>query len=146
MDNIEQDHLTELDLNIDSDVRQQLNEAAKWTKFISIVMFVICGFLLLIGVLGGAAILTLFERFGTRYNLPANFGGGLLILVMVIFVGIIGVIYYFLFNFSQKIKASLLADNTADLNAGLKSLKLFFIITTVFAVLSLLNSIVQMVF
>ena len=146
MDNIEQDHLTQLDLNIDADVRQQLNEAAKWTKFISIVMFVICGFLLLIGVLGGAAILALVERFGTRYNLPGNFGGGLLILVMVIFVGILGLIYYFLFNFSKKIKAALLADNTADLNAGLKSLKLFFIITTVFAMLSLLNSILQMVF
>lgn len=146
MDNIEQNHLTELDLNIDADVRQQLNEAAKWTKFISIVMFVICGLLLLIGVLGGAAILTLFERFGTRYNLPGNFGGGLLILVMVIFVGILGVIYYFLFNFSQKIKAALLSDNTTDLNAGLKSLKLFFIITTVFAMLSLLNSILQMFF
>jgi hypothetical protein len=56
------------------------------------------------------------------------------------------VVYYFLYNFSQKIKTALLTENTADLNAGLKSLKIFFIITTSFAIISLLNTIAQMIF
>jgi hypothetical protein len=146
MENLEEDHLTEMDLNIDGDVRQQFYETAKWTKFISIVMFIVCGFVLLIGVFGGALFLSAFRSIGSRYGFLGDFGGAALILVVVVFVAVMGVVYYFLYNFSQKIKTALLTENTADLNAGLKSLKIFFIITTSLAIISLLNTIAQMIF
>lgn len=145
MENMEQDHLTEMDLHIDADVRQQLHEAGKWTKFISIVMFVACGLLLLAGILGSVAFLSVFRSLGAGYGFLGDFGGAALIIIVVVIVAVLGLVYYFLFNFSKKIKTALLSDNTADLNAGLKSLKIFFIITTVFAIISLLNSIYKLV-
>ena len=146
MENMEQDQLTEMDLHIDSEVRQQFYEAAKWSKFISIVMFVACGLLLLVGILGGAAFFSVFKNIAAGYRFFGDFGGAAFIIVVLVFVAVLGLVYYFLFNFSQKLKTALLTDNTADLNAGLKSLKIFFIITTVFAIISLLNSISQLIF
>ena len=142
---MEQDYLAEMDLQIDADVRQQLHQAGKWTKFISIVMFAACGLLLLAGILGGAAFFAAFRSLGGGYSFLSGFGGATLILLVLIVVGVLGLLYYFLFNFSKKIKTALLSENTADLNAGLKSLKIFFIITTVFAIISLLNSIYKLV-
>ncbi len=139
MENMEKDHLVEMDLNIDADVRQQLHETSKWTKFISIVMFVACGLLLLVGVLGGAVFFSAFRKIG--YGFLGDFGGATLIIIIVVMVAVLGLVYYFLFNFSQKIKTALLSENTAELNAGLRSLKIFFIITTLFAIISLLNTI-----
>ena len=145
MENSEHDdHLIEMDLHIDDDVRQQLYEAGKWTKFISIVMFVACGLLLLVGLLGGASLLSVFRSLGATYGYFGEFGGVVLIAIIVVFVGVLALVYYFLFAFSRKIKTALLTNNTADLNAGLKSLKIFFIITTVFAMISLLNTISQL--
>jgi len=144
MENMEQDHLTEMDLNIDSDVRQQLYESAKWTKFISIVMFVACGLLLLVGILGGTAFFSMFRSLSSSYGFLDEYAGAVLIIIVLIVVAVMALVYYFLFNFSQKIKTALLTDNTADLNAGLRSLKIYFIITTVLAMISLLNSISQL--
>ncbi len=145
MENSEHDdHLIEMDLHMDDDVRQQLYEAGKWTKFISIVMFVACGLLLLVGLLGGASLLSVFRSLGATYGYFGEFGGVVLIAIIVVFVGVLALVYYFLFTFSRKIKTALLTNNTADLNAGLKSLKIFFIITTVFAMISLLNTISQL--
>lgn len=141
MENLEQDHLEELDLHIDNDVRQKLYETAKWSKFISIVMFVACGFMLLFGVLGGTAFLSIFKNMSSDYAFMNEIGGAVIIVVVLIIVAVIGLVYYFLFNFSQKIKAALVSDNTEDLNAGLRSLKIFFIISTVIAIISLLNNI-----
>ena len=144
MENLEDDHLIEMDLHIDDDVRQQLYEAGKWTKFISIVMFVACGLILLVALLGGASLLSVFRSLGATYGYFGELGGVVLIAIIVVFVGVLALVYYFLFTFSRKIKTALLTNNTADLNAGLKSLKIFFIITTVFAIISLLNSISQL--
>ncbi len=145
MENSEHDdHLIEMDLHMDDDVRQQLYEAGKWTKFISIVMFVACGLLLLVGLLGGASLLSVFRSLGATYGYFGEFGGVVLIAIIVVFVGVLALVYYFLFTFSRKIKTALLTNNTTDLNAGLKSLKIFFIITTVFAMISLLNTISQL--
>ena len=143
MEDQDQDHLLEMDLQIDSDVRQQLYEAAKWSKSISIVMFIACGLVLFFVVIGGTALFSVFRNFGSEFDIVNEFGGAVLIAIIVIVVAVVALIYYFLFNFSQKIKTALISDNTEFLNAGLKSLKIFFIITTVFAILSLVNSVAQ---
>ncbi len=142
MENLEQDHLTSLDLEIDAPVRQQLFEGAKWAKFISIVMFVACGFILLFGIVGGAALTTAFSRFNRGiFGLLGEMGGGAIILIVILVAAVMGMIYYFLYNFSRKVKAGLLSESTSELNAGLQSLKTFFIITTVFAICALLINI-----
>ena len=140
MENSEQDHLTNMDLQIDNQVRQQLGEAGKWTKFISIVVFIVCGLLLILGIIGGATIGNSFRRFEEIYGSAVFFNSTFMVIVILLFVVILTLTYYFLFNFSSKIKNALLSDNTVELNTGLKSLKTFFIISTVLAILSLLVS------
>lgn len=138
---MEKDHLSEMDISVDANVRQQLNDAGKWAKFISIVMFVLCGLLLLVFGIAGASFFSAFDRLG--YGFLGDFGGAIIFIVVLIVVAL-AVVYYFLFNFSRKIKSALVAENTSELNAGLKSLKIFFIITTVFAILALLNTITKL--
>jgi hypothetical protein len=146
MENFNQDHLSNLDLEIDRDVRLQLNDAAKWAKFISIVMFVACGLILIFGVIGGSFLSTAFEKLGTGYPFLQEISSVLLIGIVVFVAAVLAFVYYFLFNFSKKIKVALLSESTVEFNAGLKSLKIFFIITTVFAMLSLLSNIYSLFF
>lgn len=144
MENLQQDHLNEMGLQIDGDVRQQLAVASKWAKFISILVFVGCGLLLVFGVAGGAAIMSAFNRFGSFSNYFGEFGGTFFIIIVVFVVAVFCAVYYFLYAFAQKVKNALLSENTSDLNAGLRSLKTFFVITTIFAILSLLNTLITL--
>jgi hypothetical protein len=146
MENFNQDHLTNMDLEMNGEVRLQLNEAAKWTKFISIIMFIACGLILIFGIAGGAAVTRILKKLGGTYDVLGDFNGAILILIVVLVVAVLALVYYFLFNFSKKIKTALLSENTADFNAGLKSLKIFFIISTVFAILGLLSNVYNMIF
>lgn len=141
MEDLQHDLLSNVGLQVDDEVRQQLSASAKWAKFISIVVFVACGIILIFGVIGTSAIATTFGRLGTSYRLLGELDAPVLIIIIVVAVAAVGVVYYFLYNFSQKIKAALVSDSVAELNAGLKSLKTFLIITTVLAILSLISNI-----
>ena len=68
MENSTQDHLENVDLQIDNQVRQQLSEAGRWTKFIAIVMFIACGLLLVFGIAGTAALSNIFEKYGRTFG------------------------------------------------------------------------------
>ena len=57
MDNNENDQLSSLDLEVDNEVRQLMMETSKWTKFISLSMFIIGGLILLFGILGGSLMM-----------------------------------------------------------------------------------------
>lgn len=144
MENLQKDQLRGMDLEIDNQVRQQFYDAARWTKFISIVMFVACGLLLIFGTIGGAALYSVVKKMGAASGLLGELSGALFITIILLVTVVLAIVYYFLFNFSRKVKNALLSENTEELNAGLRSLKTFFIITTVFAILSLLNSIASM--
>jgi hypothetical protein len=146
MENLNEDQLTNMDLEMDREARLQLNEAAKWSKFIAIVMFIACGLILIFGIAGGAALTGVLRKLGGTYDVLGGFDGAVLIIAIIFIVAVLALVYYFLFDFSQKIKAALLSENTADFNAGLKSLKIFFIITTVFAILGLLSKVYNMIF
>jgi hypothetical protein len=140
MENVNEDQLTNMDVEMDREARLQFNEAAKWCKFIAIVMFIACGLILIFGIVGGAALTGVLRKLGGTYTILGGFNGAGLIIIIVFIAAVLALVYYFLFNFSQKIKAALLSENTADFNAGLKSLKIFFIISTVVTLLGLLNN------
>lgn len=144
MENTQNDLLSNIDLEIDNPVRQQLYESAKWSRFIAIVMFIAAGLILIAGLAGGAALSGTFRRIGGSYQLFDELTGPLLIILFVVFAGLIVLVYYFLYAFSAKIKNALVAENKQELNAGLKSLKIFFIITTAIAALSLLNTTINL--
>jgi flagellar biosynthesis protein FlhB len=133
----ETDHLSEMGLQIDNEVRQQFITAGTWAKFLSVLMFICGGILLLAGIFGGSEIINQYSKLRPLSGL-SEYQGGAIVAIVIFVVMVLIVVYYFLFNFSGKIKTALQNENVADLNTGLKSLKIYFILTTVFAILSLL--------
>jgi uncharacterized membrane protein len=144
MENLQHDHLTQMGLDIDGQIKQDLYEGAKWAKFISILMFIASGFILLFGLAGGSMLMSLFRGLGARYGMLSEMGGGILILIFLLVAVVMAVMYYFLFQFSVKTKTALLSENSTEFNTGLKSLKNFFIISTVVAILGLLLNIINL--
>ncbi|MBL0184011.1 MAG: hypothetical protein IPP96_17705 [Chitinophagaceae bacterium] len=145
MEDSQYDHLTEMDLQLEGEVRHQFANAAIWSKFISIVVFSACGLMLVLGIMGGMRFFNSMKRLGGIGYLFGNFTGTILLLVILFVAAAISLVYYFLFNFSRKIKSALISEDINELNAGLRSLKIFFIITTVFSILSLFNTIAKLV-
>lgn len=133
------DQLAGTGLQVDGEVRQHFAAGAKWAKFISILMFIVCGILVLAGVAGSAALLNTFGRLGGLGSLT-GMGTGLLILVIIICVAIFVVLFYFLFNFSSKIREALSTGNSATMNGALSSLRTYFVIAGILGGLTLLTT------
>ena len=75
MEDTQKNFLSEMDLQADDQAKLQLMEAAKWSKFISITMFVFAGLILIGGVLGGSLMAGALQQLGTRYNSLLGQGG-----------------------------------------------------------------------
>ncbi len=141
MEQNEQNYLGDMNLQVDQEVRSHLNNSAKWTKFISIIVFIFCGILLIGGILGGSALVSLFDKASTgSIDFLFKLSGKVFIVIVIFIALIMAFIYYFLFNYAVKIRSALQNENVETFNKGLGSLKTFFIITTVFAILTLINS------
>jgi hypothetical protein len=104
-------------------------------------MFVAAGLILIFGIIGGAALAGVLKKMGAQYQVLGDFDSSVLIAIFVVIAALLAFIYYFLFQFSQKIKAGLLSEDMGVFNNALKSLKTFFIITTVISILSLVMNI-----
>lgn len=137
--------LPDMDIKVDDHAKKELIDAAKWSKIISIIMFVFAGIVLLMGVVGSSQLSSgVFRSLGRGYGDIFRYGGAWLIIVVLVVVVVIGVLYYFLFSFSTKMKTAVLAEDTPQFNASLKMLKVFLIATTVLAILSLLMNIMNL--
>lgn len=109
-------------LLIDWTARQHLSEAAKWARFMSIVGFIGCCLLLVIGLFA-AAFLSLGNPlrnvdYSSRYS-ARPFAG---------FVYLIGSVLFFfrclyLYRFADKMKAALVSDDQELINASFLNLK-----------------------
>ena len=140
MENYSQDLLESQELQIDYESNRALEESAKWGKFISIVLFVFAGILLIVGLLAvflAASTLSALPVFGSISGL----GTELLIGIILFVVALVVVTYYFLFIFSTKIKTAIATDNASNMNTAIGSLKTFFAISAVISGISLLFSI-----
>jgi hypothetical protein len=123
-----------IELNVDYDAGNILRETARWTKFISIVGIIGVALLLLCLLFAGTMITTLSSRM-----LPGFEGyTGILISAVIIVVAILGLMVSLLYRFSTNIKKGIDTQDQELFNKGLSSLKIYFIISGVFAVLSLL--------
>lgn len=142
MEEIKQDHLGDMGLKIDSEARQHLSDSSKWGKFISITVFIFCSIMLLFAIVGSSAIKEMLNRM-TPGNMSflGEYSFGIIIGIIVFAVVIMSFVYYFLFNYSVKMKSTLLTEDVDTFNKGLASLKIFFIITTILSIITLLNSI-----
>jgi hypothetical protein len=99
---------------------EYLFETARWAKFLSIVGFVMCGIIVLIGFFATS----IFSTLGALQNeIPmAGFG----YLFMALYIGL-GVLYFFpcfyLFNFATQMKKALVLRDQTMLNQSLRNIK-----------------------
>ena len=119
-------------LSIDDANRAHLAEAAKWGRFLAIVGFVVCGLIVLGGLVAaftfssmGNQLSDLPPEYRTNSSLTAGFGVG--IIILYIFVAII---YFFpclfLLRFSNAMKTALAGNDQVQLNESFKNLKVMF--------------------
>lgn len=138
MDEFKSDQLTQIDLQFDSESKTSLFNMGKWAKFLSVTIFIFLGLFLIILVIAGTAFRTILSNYIPGLG---EMGSAVLLaitLFMLLLLAFYASVFYFLYNFSTKIKQGLLTEDTNTINKGLKSLKTYFIISTILATLAML--------
>ena len=105
-------------MQIDHETTGYLSETAKWAKFLSIVGFVMCGFIVIAALFAGTIASALGPFGGTM-----GAGG---FMITVIYLGVASLYFFpclFLFNFSRKMQFALRNNDQINLNDSFKNLK-----------------------
>lgn len=137
MEQWKEDKLGDAGVMIDGEVRRHFATGAKWAKFNSIVVLIACGLFLLLAIAGSSFLVNTFGNI-RGFGALAEMGGGIVLFLLILIIALVGLIYYFLLNFSSKIRQALISGNAETMNAGIASLKVYFIILGVFGILSVL--------
>ena len=125
-----------LNLNVDHDAGNLLKETARWTRFIAIVGIIGVAIILLVLALAGTYITTLYSQMFPGIK---GFAGAIIFAAFVV-VAILGFMVFLLYRFSSLIKKGIETQDQGIFNNGLNSLKIYFIISGVFAILSLIGN------
>jgi hypothetical protein len=143
----ENSQTTLFDLHVDHESTSYLGEAAKWTKFLSIIGFIFCFLIIIVAFFVGAIFSSpVMDRYG---GTASAIGAGSITLIYIL----IGLLYFFpclyLFNFSTKMQAALRNNDQTQLNQSFKNLKSCFkymgILTIIIIAIYLLVIIVAVV-
>jgi|GEM_PF-3192477 len=130
----DQNLITE-ELELGSNARASLNNAANWARFIAIFMLISCVIFLLVILAQGSEIISGYNEGFQSYR-GLSPGSGLILFVVFLLAGIVfTVIFYYLLSFSLKIKPALIAEDTKQVNKGLGALKIYFIISGIIGIL-----------
>jgi uncharacterized membrane protein YdbT with pleckstrin-like domain len=129
-----------LELQVDQSASRSLSDAAKWARFLSIVGFVGMGLLILCLLLARAAISTTMTQFAPTMALEESYG--IVVAIIVIIVAIVGLLMYLLFRGATLIKRGIETKSQETFNNGLSSLKIYFAIYGVFAVVGVIANLI----
>lgn len=116
-----------------------LNQTRKWTYFLSIVGFVSCGLIALIGLFFGT-FMSFMDEFSNDLNRRTSLPSGALFFITVIYLVlafIIFLMYRYLYRFSVQLKAALNSNDVAVLEDSLKNLKSYWKFLGMFTLISL---------
>jgi hypothetical protein len=115
-----------------------LNQARKWTHFLSILGFITTGIIVIVALFL-SSILDMFSGMDSGYGVSdlGSIGTG----TVTVFYLVLAIIYFFLslylYRFSIRIKAAVHEQNSALLEDGLKNLKSYWKLTGVLTALIL---------
>jgi len=118
-------------MSVDHTARTHLAEAAKWAKFLSIMGFIFCGFIVLVGIFFGSFISMFTPRYGgnSPYNDIATTSTAFGTTMAILYIAI-ALIYFFpclfLFRFATKMKTALASNDQEVLNTSFLNLKASF--------------------
>ncbi|SIN83884.1 DUF5362 family protein [Chitinophaga niabensis] len=124
------------ELSIDEASSGFLNETSRWAKFLSIVGFVMVGFMVLISLsiigLGSSNALIEASFQNAGYSSPMMVG------VIYLVMAVISIFpYLYLFQFGSRMKAALHGSDQNALNSAFSSLKSSFKFVGVFTIIML---------
>src|SRR3982751_3250948 len=119
-----EDNSSLFSLSIDPLTKSHLQETARWGKFLSIIGFILCVLMIVMGIFFGSLMSRLYNRDGFQAA-PA----GTTFMVAIIYV-IIAVVYFFpclfLYRFSTGMKIALNSNEQNRLNESFENLKTLF--------------------
>lgn len=120
------DNFTTDGTGISAEIKGYLKETAKWSKFLSIVGFVMVGIMVIAGLIMGTVGASAFSALGPDAGPMGMLGGGMF---MVIYL-LLALLYFFptlyLYRFSSKMQTALNSDSQNDLTESFKNLKSVF--------------------
>lgn len=105
------------DLQVDHEAGIYLKEIARWGKFLSIVGFIFCALLALLGIFAGSVFASLNTMEGM------GFPSSIFTAIYIVFALLWFFPFLYLFNFSTKVQVALRSNDQLNLNEGLRNLK-----------------------
>ena len=121
------------ELQVDHESTIYLKEAARWAKFLSILGFIFCGFMVLIGLFAGSFIATMSSSMSAG---PAAAMGGAFYSIFYIVIALLSFFpCLYMFNFARKMQIALASNDQAQLNLSFKNLKAYYRFAGILAVI-----------
>jgi len=131
-----------LELKVDQSASRSLSDAARWARFLSIVGFVGMGLLVLCLLLLRTVISDTLTQFAPKMAIGDSYG--FVVAIVVIMVAIVVALMYLLFRGATLIKRGIETKNQETFNNGLSSLKIYFAIYGVFAIVGLIANLIAL--
>jgi Family of unknown function (DUF5362) len=125
------------ELQLDQSAINYLNEASRWSRFLSILGFIYIGLLLIIGILFGSFGNSLMPGTGGESEMPMRLSGVLISFLLILAAAVLFIPVLFLFNFSTKMRRALRNNDQPVLADALKNLKSFFKFYGILAIICL---------
>ena len=113
-------------LTVTEDIRSYIYETARWTKFLSIIGFVVTGFMVLFSFSAEALISAMNGKVGAANNPWAALGGGFLTVVFLLSA----LLYFYpsllMFKYANSAKQAVLYGDQPALSEAMSKMKSFF--------------------
>jgi len=137
-----EDNQSILELQVDQTASKNLSDATRWAKFLSVTGFVCMGLMVICFIAMQSQVTSLLSQLVPEFTDLGNLGG-VLIAVIVIVAGIVCLLMYFLFKGSILIKKGIETKSQEIFNNGLASLKAYFIMYGILAIIGLISNLVS---
>ena len=136
MENKQEDSF--LQMHLDYDGGNILQETVRWSRFLAIVGFIGLGIILVGCALASSTFFTLFSTLAPGGQL---LGGALVVVLLLALLAAWGTAVFMLFRFSALTRRGITQQDQVVFAEAMKCLKIYFIISGVLGVLSLLGNI-----
>jgi len=129
------------EMELDQSGQANILAVSKWTRFISIVGIVCIALVLIAFAASGQEILA---NLGYLYSFgDSDMAVTLLVLVLLV-IAFFCVWVFFLLKASNLLKKGILGKNATDIAEGFRAMKIFFILSVIISVVSILSTILSM--
>ena len=135
------DNQSILELQVDQTASKNLSEVSRWAKFLSITGFVFMGCMLIVFIAMRSQIASTLSQVIPGFAEVNSLG--VLVAFFIIIAGIVFLLMYFLFRGSILIKKGIETKSQDMFNNGLASLKAYFMMYGILAIIALISNFVS---